>query len=238
MTTNKIPNHLAIIMDGNGRWAKQKGEKRTYGHMVGSQVVENMVEIVDSVGIKYFTVYAFSTENWKRSKEEVETLFELFTIYLERLLEKSKKNNVRCFIIGDKSNLPKNLIAIINKLEEETKENTGLTFNVAINYGGRNEIVRAVKNIATDVLNGKIDIQKIDEELISANLDTKNMPDPDLLIRTGGEERTSNFLPWQLAYTEFYFTDLCWPDFDKEELLKAIDKFNKRDRRFGGVNED
>lgn len=230
-----IPEHVAVIMDGNGRWAQEKGHPRTYGHAAGAEVVENMVEIVSDAGIRYFTVYAFSTENWKRSEEEVSVLFSLFAVYLQKLMKKSMENNVRCFIIGSREGLDKELIDVINELEEKTKENTGLTFNIAINYGGRDEIVRAVKKIAVDLIAGNITPEDISENLISKNTDTAGMPDPDLMIRTGGEERISNFLPWQLAYTEFYFTDVNWPDFDEDELVKAIKKFNGRERRFGGV---
>lgn len=235
LSTMKIPSHVAVIMDGNGRWAKQRGEERTYGHAVGSEVVEQMVEIASDLGIKFFTVYAFSTENWKRSEKEVSVLFELFSIYLERLMEKSNKNNVRCFVIGSRKGLSEDLIKVIDELEKTTKDNTGLTFNIAINYGGRDEIVRAVKSIIADVEVGKLNRDDVTEDLISDRLDTAGMPDPDLMIRTGGEERISNFLPWQLAYTEFYFTDVCWPDFNRDELIKAIAYFNGRDRRFGGV---
>ena len=230
-----IPKHVAVIMDGNGRWAQEQGQPRTYGHAAGAEVVENMVEIVSNAGIEFFTVYAFSTENWKRSEEEVSVLFSLFAVYLQKLMKKSMENNVRCFIIGSREGLDKELIDVINELEEKTKENTGLTFNIAINYGGRDEIVRAVKKIADDLIEGKITPNDISEDLISENIDTAGMPDPDLMIRTGGEERISNFLPWQLAYTEFYFTDVNWPDFDEDELVKAIKKFNGRERRFGGV---
>ncbi|MDU0939648.1 MAG: isoprenyl transferase [Clostridiales bacterium] len=235
LSTMKIPVHVAVIMDGNGRWAQKRGEERTYGHAVGSEVVEQMVEIASDLGIRFFTVYAFSTENWKRSEKEVTVLFELFSIYLQRLMEKSTKNNVRCFVIGSRDGLSEDLLNVIDELEEKTKYNTGLTFNIAINYGGRDEITRAVRSIASDVASGRIAPEDITESTISERLDTSGMPDPDLMIRTGGEERISNFLPWQLAYTEFYFTDVCWPDFNRNELVKAIAYFNGRDRRFGGV---
>ena len=235
LSTMKIPVHVAVIMDGNGRWAQKRGEERTYGHAVGSEVVEQMVEIASDLGIRFFTVYAFSTENWKRSEKEVTVLFELFYIYLQRLMEKSTKNNVRCFVIGSRDGLSEDLLNVIDELEEKTKYNTGLTFNIAINYGGRDEVTRAVRSIASDVASGRIAPEDITESTISERLDTSGMPDPDLMIRTGGEERISNFLPWQLAYTEFYFTDVCWPDFNRNELVKAIAYFNGRDRRFGGV---
>ena len=230
-----IPCHIAVIMDGNGRWAQAQGQPRTYGHAAGSEVVENMVEVVSDAGVKFFTVYAFSTENWKRSDEEVSVLFSLFAVYLQKLIKKSMANNVRCHIIGKREGLSEELIEVIDELEEKTKDNTGLTFNIAINYGGRDEITRAVKKIADGLKKGTITTDDIKEDLISENLDTAGMPDPDLLIRTGGEERISNYLPWQLAYTEFYFTDINWPDFDEDELVKAIKKFNGRERRFGGV---
>ena len=230
-----IPEHVAVIMDGNGRWAQAKGEPRTYGHIVGSDVVEDMVEIASNLGIKYFTVYAFSTENWKRSEGEVSVLFSLFSEHLKKLQVKSAENNVRCIIIGDKSRLDDDLNKTIDELETSSKNNTGMTFVIAINYGGRDEITRSVKKIALEVLAGKIGPDEITEDMISDHLDTGGLPDPDLLIRTGGEQRISNFLLWQCAYSEFYYCDTCWPDFDRNELIKAIEKFNKRDRRFGGV---
>ena len=231
----KIPEHVAVIMDGNGRWAEAQGQPRTYGHAAGSEVVENMVEVMSDAGVHFFTVYAFSTENWKRSEEEVSTLFSLFAVYLKKLIKKSTENNVRCFIIGNREGLDPELISVIDELEEKTKDFTGLTFTIAINYGGRDEITRAVRKIAENVKEGVTDPADITEDMISGSLDTAGMPDPDLLIRTGGEERISNYLPWQLAYTEFYFTDLNWPDFGPDELVKAIRKFNGRERRFGGV---
>ena len=235
LKTLKIPEHVAVIMDGNGRWAEAKGEPRTYGHTVGSEVVEEMVEIASDLGIKYFTVYAFSTENWKRSEGEVSVLFSLFSIYLKKLIDKSKKNNVRCKIIGDKTMLDEELNGVIDELENATKDNTGLTFLIAINYGGRDEITRAIKSVFSDVEKGEISIDDITEDVLTDHLDTKGVPDPDLLIRTGGEQRISNFLLWQCAYSEFYYCDTCWPDFDRDELIKAVEWYNKRDRRFGGV---
>ena len=231
----KIPEHVAVIMDGNGRWAEAKGEPRTYGHTVGSEVVEHMVEVASDLGIKYFTVYAFSTENWKRSEGEVSILFSLFSVYLKKLIEKGRKNNVCCKIIGDKTALDDDLNKVIDELEESTKDNTGLTFIIAINYGGRDEITRALRTIAGEVAKGDTDLSDITEDLVSEHLDTGGIPDPDLLIRTGGEQRISNFLLWQCAYSEFYYCDTCWPDFDRNELIKAVVKYNKRDRRFGGV---
>ena len=234
----KIPQHVAVILDGNGRWAKQRHMPRTYGHKVGSQVVEDMLSVVDDLGVKYFTVYAFSTENWKRSQGEVSTLMTILRSYLKGCVKKSMDNNVRCRVIGRREELSDDIIASIENLEEKTKNNTGLNFTIAINYGGRDEITRAVRKLATQVSEGKLQASDNTEQLISANLDTWELPDPDLLIRTSGEQRLSNYLPWQLAYTEFYFTDVHWPDFNKEELIKAFEKYNKRERRFGGVKEE
>ena len=234
----KIPQHVAVILDGNGRWAKQRHMPRTYGHKVGSQVVEDMLSVVDDLGVKYFTVYAFSTENWKRSQGEVSTLMTILRSYLKGCVKKSMDNNVRCRVIGRREELSDDIIVSIENLEEKTKNNTGLNFTIAINYGGRDEITRAVRKLATQVSEGKLQASDITEQLISANLDTWELPDPDLLIRTSGEQRLSNYLPWQLAYTEFYFTDVHWPDFNKEELIKAFEKYNKRERRFGGVKEE
>ena len=234
----KIPQHVAVILDGNGRWAKKRHMPRTYGHKVGSQVVEDMLSIVDELGVKYFTVYAFSTEKWKRSQGEVSTLMTILRTYLKGCVKKSMDNNVRCRVIGRREELSKDIVESIENLEEKTKNNTGLNFTIAINYGGRDEITRAVKKIAMQVENGLVNPEDITEQMISDNLDTWELPDPDLLIRTSGEQRLSNYLPWQLAYTEFYFTDVHWPDFNKEELIKAFEKYNKRERRFGGVKEE
>ncbi len=230
-----IPAHIAVILDGNGRWAKKRHMPRTYGHKVGSQVVEDMLYIVDEYGVKYFTVYAFSTENWKRSEEEVSILMSILRLYLKDCVKKSMKNNVRCRVIGKREGLSKDIIESICVLEETTKNNTGLNFTIAINYGGRDEITRAIKKIASQIEEGTMSASDITEQTINSNLDTCELPDPDLLIRTSGEERLSNYLPWQLAYTEFYFTDTLWPDFNEEELIKAFEKYNKRERRFGGV---
>lgn len=235
LSTLNIPEHVAIILDGNGRWAKNKHMPRTYGHTVGSKVVERTVEDASDIGIKYLTVYVFSTENWKRSQNEVSMLFSLIERYLRSLIKKSKKNNVRCRVIGRRDNMSSSMLQVIEKLEEETKDNTGLTFTLAINYGGRDEITRAVQGIAQDVKDGKLNAEDITESTISDYLDTSGMPDPDLLIRTGGDERLSNYLPWQLTYTEFYFTPVLWPAFTKNDLVDAVIKYNGRDRRFGGV---
>ena len=233
-----IPGHVAIILDGNGRSAKKRHMPRTYGHKVGSQVVEDMLSVVDDLGVKYFTVYAFSTENWKRSTEEVSTLMGILRTYLKDCVKKSMKNNVRCRVIGRREELSDDIVDSIINLEEKTKNNTGLNFTIAINYGGRDEITRAVKKIAAKVKSGEISCDDITEETISCYLDTWELPDPDLLIRSSGEQRLSNYLPWQLAYTEFYFTDTLWPDFNREEMIKAFEWYNKRERRFGGVVED
>lgn len=235
LSTLSIPEHVAIILDGNGRWAKNKHMPRTYGHTVGSKVVERTVEDASDIGIKYLTVYVFSTENWKRSQDEVSMLFSLIERYLRSLIKKSKKNNVRCRVIGRRDNMSSSMLQVIEKLEEETKDNIGLTFTLAINYGGRDEITRAVQGIAQDVKDGKLNAEDITESTISDYLDTSGMPDPDLLIRTGGDERLSNYLPWQLTYTEFYFTPVLWPAFTKNDLIDAVIKYNGRDRRFGGV---
>ena len=230
-----IPQHVAIILDGNGRWAKKKHMPRTYGHVQGSKVVEDMLTVVDDIGVKYLTVYAFSTENWKRSPDEVSTLMKILRSYLKDCIKKCMKNNVKCRVIGESTGLSDDIVERIFNLEESTKNNTGLNFTIAINYGGRDEIVRAVKKIAYDLERNNILPNNINEQLINSYLDTNELPDPDLLIRTSGEERLSNFMPWQLAYTEFYFTPVLWPDFNREELIKAFEKYNKRERRFGGV---
>ncbi len=231
----EIPRHIAIILDGNGRWAKKRNMPRNYGHIEGSKTVERIIEDGYKMGIEYITVYAFSTENWKRSEEEVSALMKLLGKYLVDCIERSTKNNMCVRVIGDKSGLDSRLVEKINELEEVTKDATGLKFTIAINYGGRDELRRAITKIAQSVESHTIKPEEITEDLISQNLDTAGLPDPDLLIRTSGEERTSNFLPWQLAYTEFYFTDVLWPDFCKEDLLTAIRYYNGKERRFGGV---
>lgn len=233
----KIPEHVAIILDGNGRWAKEHNLPRKMGHAEGCKTVERTVEDAARLGIKYLTVYGFSTENWKRSEEEVGALMQLFRYYMKRLLKIAKVNNVRVKMIGERSRFALDIVEGINRLEEETKENTGLTFIIAVNYGSRDEIRRAVQRIAAEVADGTIDPQLITEEVIANHLDTAGIPDPDLLIRTSGEIRLSNYLLWQCAYTEIYITDIYWPDFNKEELVKAIENYNKRDRRFGGRNQ-
>lgn len=238
LTNMIIPRHVAIILDGNGRWAKKRGMPRTMGHKEGCKTVEKTVEIAARMGIEYLTVYGFSTENWKRSVEEVGALMQLFRYYMVRLLKIAKENNVRVRMIGDRRRFDQDIIDGINRLEEETKENTGLTFVIAVNYGGRDEIVRAVGKLLKDreekqTAEGGPGEIKITEEMFASYLDTAGMPDPDLLIRTSGEIRLSNYLLWQLAYTEIYVTDCLWPDFNQEELEKAIVQYNSRERRFG-----
>lgn len=234
----KIPNHVAIILDGNGRWAKAKGMPRNYGHVQGAKTVEVICEEAYRMGIQYLTVYAFSTENWNRPQDEVEALMKLLRNYMKSCLKTAAKNNMCVRVIGDKTGLAEDIRARIEELEEATKNNTGLHFQIALNYGGRDEILRAVKSIAKSVSDGKYLSEEITEELISNTLDTAGIPDPDLLIRTCNEQRISNFLLWQLAYTEFYITPAAWPDFSKEELEKAIEAYNHRDRKYGKIKEE
>ena len=231
----KIPRHVAVILDGNGRWAKAKGLPRNAGHVRGAQVVEDMLTVVDEMGIKYFTVYAFSTENWNRPQDEVTALMGLLRKYMVGSLRKAAKNNVHIQVIGDRTRLDPDIIKSIEDLERDTAANMGLHFQIAINYGGRDEIRRAVKAIAAKASAGELLPDEITEQMIAEHLDTAGIPDPDLLIRTCKEQRISNFLLWQLAYTEFYFTDVAWPDFNRAELEKAIDAYNGRERRFGGL---
>lgn len=234
----KIPNHVAIILDGNGRWAKSKGMPRNYGHVQGAKTVETICEEAYRMGIQYLTVYAFSTENWNRPKDEVDALMGLLRNYMKTCLKTAAKNNMCVRIIGDKSRLDADIRKRMEQLEEATQNNTGLHFQIAINYGGRDEIVRAVQKLVKDVTEGRIVADAITEEKIRDALDTKGIPEPDLLIRTCNEQRISNFLLWQLAYTELYFTPIAWPDFSKEELEKAIAAYNKRDRRYGLVKDE
>ena len=230
-----IPSSIAIIMDGNGRWAKKRGLPRNMGHREGCKTVEQIIEDCARLGVDYLTVYAFSTENWKRSEDEVSGLMQLFRYYAGRLLVRAKDNNVRVRMIGDRSRFPQDIIDAINKLEGETKDNTGMTFVMAANYGGRDEIRRAAMAFASDVKAGKQEASELTEETFSSYLDTCGVPDPDLLIRTSGELRLSNFLLWQCAYSEIVITDVLWPDFNKDVLLSCIEEFNGRKRRFGGV---
>lgn len=230
-----IPKHVALILDGNGRWAKKRGLPRTMGHTEGCKTVEKTVEIAARMGIEYLTVYGFSTENWKRSAEEVGALMQLFRYYMVRLLKIASANNVRVRMIGDRTRFDQDIIDGLNRLEGETKGNTGLTFVIAVNYGGRDEILRASRKMMEDYKKDAFTLDQVDENLFTTYLDTHNMPDPDLLIRTSGEIRLSNYLLWQLAYTEIYVTDCLWPDFNEKELEDAIIQYNKRDRRYGGV---
>ena len=233
-----VPRHVAIILDGNGRWAKAKGMPRSYGHIKGCDNLEKVCTVAKELGIKYLTVYAFSTENWKRSKEEVDGLMKLFRNYMKKCIKISRDNKMWVRVIGDPRAFDQDLQDKIRELEEYSSQFDELYFQIALNYGSRDEITRAVRHMAEDVKEGKLAPEAITEDTVSGYLDTRGLPDPDLLIRTSGEERLSNFLMWQLAYTEFYFTDVAWPDFDRGEFVKAIEKYNKRDRRFGGVKED
>ena len=232
-----VPKHVAIIMDGNGRWAKKRFLPRNAGHAQGSRVAEQICEDAWNLGIEYLTIYAFSTENWSRPKDEVDALMKLLRKYMKDSIARSSKNNMRVHVIGDISALDEDLQESIRKLEEVSSVNTGLKFQVAINYGGRDEILRAARAFAKECADGTKTPEQLDEALFYSYFDTAGIPYPDLMIRTSGEMRTSNFLPWQLAYTEFYFTDVLWPDFNKKELQKAIEYYAGRDRRFGGVTE-
>ena len=228
----RIPEHVAIIMDGNGRWAKNRGLPRIMGHYKGAEVAENIVECAIELGIKHLTLFAFSTENWNRPKEEVNALFELLRNYLKNKKEKIYSLGVRVRFIGRKDRIRKDLLELMRQIEEESRENKKLILNLAIDYGGRDDIIRAVNKVLKE---GK---EKIDEETFSYYLDLSCSPDPDLLIRTGGEKRISNFLLWNLAYTELYFTDVLWPDFNRQEFLKAIEDFSNRKRKFGRVIDE
>ena len=230
-----VPKHIAIILDGNGRWAKKRGLPRTAGHTQGAKNIETISRAAYKMGVKYLTIYVFSTENWTRPQSEVDAIMKLLNNYLSDCLKNAKKNNMQVRIIGDKTRLSEDMQEKIAKLEEVSKQYDGLNLNVAINYGSRDEIVRATKKIATKVKDGEIDPNDITIDMISENLDTKEVPDPDLLIRTSGEERLSNYLLWQLAYSEFYFTDVPWPDFSKKDLEEAIEEYGRRNRRYGNV---
>ena len=230
---NNLPEHIAIIMDGNRRWAKEKNLEVKQGHYAGAENLEKIAQYANKIGIKYMTVYAFSTENWKRSENEVKDLMMILKNYIEKLLERTSANNIKINILGDISRLEIGLQNSINKIIDKTKNNTGLTLNIAFNYGGRAEILRATKQIAEEVHEGKLDLEKIDEKCIENHLYTKGQPDPDILIRTSGEIRISNFLLWQLAYTEFIFIDKYWPDFNENDIEESIHIFQKRHRKFG-----
>lgn len=233
-----IPKHVAIILDGNGRWAKSKGMPRNYGHTQGAKNVEIICEEAYRMGIEYLTVYAFSTENWDRPKDEVDALMKLLRNYLKTCIKTADKNNMCVRTIGDKSRLDKDLQEAIQELEEHTQNNTGLKFTIALNYGSQDEMLRAMNRIVKDMDAGVIEKSDISKDIFESYLDTKGLPAPDLLIRTSGEQRLSNFLLWQLAYSEFYFADVHWPEFTKEELEKAVESFNSRKRRFGKVDEE
>ena len=233
-----VPNHIAIILDGNGRWAKAKGLPRGYGHVKGCANLEQVCYDIKDLGVKYLTVYAFSTEKWKRCREEVDGLMKLFRSYLKKCIKISRDNKMKIKIIGDISAFAPDIQESIRKLEEFSKDYDELYFQIAMNYGSRDEITRGMRKMAQDVADGKVSPDQITEDTIGSYLDTAGVPDPDLLIRTSGEQRLSNFLMWQLAYTEFYFTDVAWPDFHKAELVQAIEKYNQRDRRYGGVKEE
>ena len=232
-----VPQHIAIILDGNGRWAKAKGMPRNYGHAQGSKNVEKICEEAWRMGIKYLTVYAFSTENWSRLENEVAALMKLLRNYMKTCLKTAAKNDMKIRVIGDIEPLDDDIKSRIRELEAATTDNGGLNFTIALNYGSRDELTRAAQKMAKDCAEGKIKAEEIDESVFETYLDTHGIPDPDMMIRTSGEQRLSNYLLWQLAYSEFYFTDVPWPDFTKEELVKAIEEYNHRHRRFGKVEE-
>ena len=233
-----MPEHVAIILDGNGRWAKSKGMPRNYGHVQGAKTVEVICEEAYRMGIQYLTVYAFSTENWNRPKDEVDALMKLLRNYMKTCLKTAAKNNMCVRVLGDKTGLDMDIRNRIAQLEESTRDNDGLHFQIALNYGGRDEIIRAVRTMVERAANGELKGEDVTEDYLSGLLDTRGLPEPDLLIRTCGEQRISNFLLWQLAYTEFYFTPVAWPDFTKEELVKAVEAYNHRDRKYGRVKEE
>ena len=235
IAAGSVPRHVAIILDGNGRWAKKRGMPRTYGHKIGAENVEKICREAWDIGIKYLTVYAFSTENWSRPDDEVSTLMKLFGSYIKSTFKTAPKNNMRVRFIGDITRFTPKLRESMKELEEFTSVLTGLSLQICVNYGSRDEIRRAFIRIAEDVKNGTMDPSEITEDVISKSLDTADIPDPDLLIRTSGEQRLSNYLLWQMAYTEFYFTDIAWPDFDRAELIKACEVYAQRNRRYGGI---
>ena len=228
-----MPRHIAIIMDGNRRWAKAQGKPASFGHKAGAKTLENIVRYANKIGLEYITVYAFSTENWKRAEDEVKALMTLLQNYLDVYSKRADTENIKVKILGDITALSEGMQKSIKNCMERTKDNTGVTFNIALNYGGRDEIVKAVKQISREVKEGKIDIEQINDQTISNNLYTAGQPDPDLLIRTSGELRTSNFLPWQIVYSEFVFVEKNWPDFEEKDLDEAIEIYQKRNRKFG-----
>ncbi|WP_297631389.1 isoprenyl transferase [uncultured Clostridium sp.] len=234
---DNIPKHIAIIMDGNGRWAKKRKLPRTMGHKAGVETIRRVLKEADRIGIKYMTLYAFSTENWKRPKDEVGALMKLLVQYLRQEINELHKKGVKINVLGDMSMLPKECREEIKKAKEKTKDNSGITMNIALNYGGRNEIIRGIKKLALEIKEGNIDISDINEEMFENYLYTKDIPDPDIIIRPSGEQRLSNFLLWQCAYSEFWYSDICWPDFKEKDLHQAIYDFQQRDRRFGGIKK-
>ena len=233
----KVPNHIAVIMDGNGRWAKKRGMQRIFGHRNALTAIRETADYSSALGVKYLTMYAFSTENWNRPKLEVDALMLLLVNTLKKELPEFQKKNIRVNAIGSITNLPKNAQKVLNTVISETKENTGITLTFALSYSAREEIVNAIKNISKKVVNKEIEIKKIDENIINNHLYTFNLPDVDLMIRTSGEHRISNYLLWQMAYAELYFTDVLWPDFRKEHLFEAIIDYQTRERRFGKTSE-
>ena len=231
----KVPQHVAIILDGNGRWAKSKGRPRTFGHTAGAKNVEVIARAAYEKGIKYLTLYAFSTENWNRPSDEVAALMKLLDGYLKNCIQTADKNNMRVRVIGDIRRLDERMQKKIRELETASADNDGLNLQIAINYGSRDEMIRGIRHLCEDVQAGRLTIDEITEECFAGYLDTADIPDPDFLIRTSGEQRLSNYLLWQLAYAEFYFTPVPWPDFNEEELHKALEAYGKRDRRYGGI---
>nr|WP_315988057.1 isoprenyl transferase [Desulforamulus aquiferis] len=232
-----MPNHIAIIMDGNGRWAQRRGMPRSFGHKAGVEALRNVVKLCSELGVKVLTCYAFSTENWKRPQDEVSMLMDLLVEYLDKELKELHRNNVRINALGQLNELPQAPKDAVLRAIEETKDNSGLILNIALSYGGRTEITMAVQKIAQMVKDGEIEVSEINEKLIGNKLYTAGMPDPDLLVRPSGDYRISNFLLWQLAYTEFWLSNVMWPDFKREHLLKAIIDYQRRERRFGGLKK-
>lgn len=232
---NNIPKHIAIIMDGNGRWAQARNLPRSLGHKAGVETIRRVIKEADKLGVKYMTFYAFSTENWKRPKDEINALMKLLVQYLRKELDELHENKVCIKVLGDISRLPNECISEINRAVEKTKDNTGIVMSMALNYGGRDEIIRGIKKLIIDEKEGKINIDDINKDMFNNYLYTANMPDPDLIIRPSGEQRLSNFLLWQCAYSEFWYSNINWPDFNEKDLRKAIFDFQKRNRRYGGI---
>lgn len=233
-----VPEHIAIILDGNGRWAKKRHLPRNVGHLQGSRVLEKICDDAIDINLKYLTVYVFSTENWSRSESEVQGLMKILRDYLKTCIKRASKKNMKVKILGKTDRLDDDIIDSINELEESSKDNTGLVFQIALNYGGRDEMIRAMRNMTKDIIERGIDPDLIDENMFSSYLDTAGAPDPDMIIRTSGEKRLSNFLLWQCAYSELDFPEILWPEFNKNRLIEAIKRYNERDRRFGGVKEE